>query len=55
MKKNGLSFDTALRQAQEMGYAEADPAADIEGQARQVFENMKTVLDELGLTLADRL
>ncbi|MBQ6540822.1 MAG: homoserine dehydrogenase [Oscillospiraceae bacterium] len=31
MKKNGLSFDTALRQAQEMGYAEADPAADIEG------------------------
>ena len=31
MIKEGLSFDTALRQAQEKGYAEADPTADIEG------------------------
>ncbi len=27
-------------------------AADVEGQARQVFENMKTVMEELGLSLA---
>ncbi|RRD47876.1 homoserine dehydrogenase [Tessaracoccus sp. OH4464_COT-324] len=27
----GLSFDDALRQAQELGYAEADPTADVEG------------------------
>ena len=31
MIKNGLPFDTALKQAQENGYAEANPAADIEG------------------------
>jgi homoserine dehydrogenase len=31
MFKNGLPFDTALKQAQENGYAEANPAADIEG------------------------
>lgn len=32
MIKEGISFDTALRQAQEKGYAEADPTADVEGQ-----------------------
>ncbi len=31
MVKNGLSFGTALRQAQENGYAEANPEADIKG------------------------
>ena len=31
MVKNGLSFETALRQAQENGYAEANPDADIKG------------------------
>lgn len=31
MIKIGLPFETALRQAQEMGYAEQDPTADIEG------------------------
>ena len=31
MFKNDLPFDTALKQAQENGYAEANPAADIEG------------------------
>ncbi len=31
MIENGLSFETALKQAQENGYAEANPAADIEG------------------------
>lgn len=30
-------------------------AADVEGQARQVFENMKTVLGEMGLSMADIL
>ena len=28
-------------------------AEDVEGQARQVFENMKTVLEEMGLSMAD--
>ncbi len=31
MVTSGLSFDDALRQAQELGYAEADPTADVEG------------------------
>jgi homoserine dehydrogenase len=31
MREKGLSFDTALRDAQKRGYAEADPTFDIEG------------------------
>ncbi len=31
MKQNGKSFDEALAQAQELGYAERDPRADING------------------------
>ncbi len=31
MTSNGLAFDTALKQAQELGFAEADPTLDIEG------------------------
>ena len=31
MRNKGLSFDTVLRQAQKLGYAEADPTFDIEG------------------------
>ena len=31
MRSQGLSFETALKQAQERGYAEADPTYDIEG------------------------
>jgi len=31
MRTRGLSFEQALKQAQKLGYAEADPAADIEG------------------------
>ena len=31
MKENNLTFDVALKQAQELGFAEADPTYDIEG------------------------
>lgn len=31
MTENGLSFETALSEAQALGYAEADPSADIDG------------------------
>ena len=31
MEEDGSSFDAVLKQAQELGYAERDPAADIEG------------------------
>ncbi|MBQ3597817.1 MAG: homoserine dehydrogenase [Clostridia bacterium] len=31
MRDEGLSFDTALKQAQALGYAEADPTADVSG------------------------
>jgi homoserine dehydrogenase len=31
MQKNGLDFDTALKQAQAKGYAELDPKNDVEG------------------------
>ncbi len=31
MDEEGLEFEPALRQAQELGYAEADPSADIDG------------------------
>jgi homoserine dehydrogenase len=31
MQKDGLSFDAALKEAQEKGYAEADPGLDVDG------------------------
>ena len=31
MFEDGMEFEDALRQAQELGYAEADPSADVEG------------------------
>ncbi|HHZ17499.1 MAG TPA: homoserine dehydrogenase [Peptococcaceae bacterium] len=31
MAQAGLSFETALKEAQELGYAEADPTSDVEG------------------------
>lgn len=31
MDKEGMSYDTALKQAQELGFAEADPTSDVEG------------------------
>ena len=31
MAENGISFETALSEAQALGYAEADPSADIDG------------------------
>lgn len=31
MRDKGLAFDTVLREAQQLGYAEADPTTDIEG------------------------
>lgn len=31
MIEEGMSFDRALKQAQELGYAEADPSADVDG------------------------
>jgi homoserine dehydrogenase len=31
MAKEGLDFNIALKQAQELGYAEANPANDIDG------------------------
>lgn len=31
MEQDGLDFDTVLKKAQELGYAEADPEADVEG------------------------
>jgi len=31
MTQRGLDYDVALKQAQELGYAEADPTADVEG------------------------
>src|SRR5690606_25065594 len=31
MSDDGLSYDVALKQAQELGFAEADPTSDVEG------------------------
>ena len=31
MEAGGVAFDAALREAQELGYAEADPSADVDG------------------------
>ena len=33
MAQEGTTFDAALKEAQELGYAERDPSADVEGQA----------------------
>ena len=35
MEAGGVAFDAALREAQELGYAEADPSADVDGQDAQ--------------------
>ena len=35
MEAGGVSFDAALHEAQELGYAEADPGADVDGQDAQ--------------------
>ena len=35
MEAGGAAFDAALREAQELGYAEADPSADVDGQDAQ--------------------
>ena len=34
MFQEGVTFDAALREAQERGYAEQDPTADVEGPPR---------------------
>lgn len=31
MREHGLPYDTVLAQAQQLGYAEADPAGDVKG------------------------
>ena len=35
MEAGGVAFDAALREAQDLGYAEADPSADVDGQDAQ--------------------
>ncbi|GAP02213.1 homoserine dehydrogenase [Fructobacillus pseudoficulneus] len=58
MAQNGLSYEKALKQAQELGFAEADPTNDVAGYdaaykaiilARLVF-GLESTLDELAIT-----
>lgn len=50
----GLDYDTALKQAQELGYAEADPTADVEGHdALSKVLIIANILMDVPLTKAD--
>jgi homoserine dehydrogenase len=52
--EEGLSYDTALKQAQELGYAEADPTADVEGyDALSKLLILANVVMDVPLTKAD--
>ena len=67
MIRSGLTFDAALKEAQEKGYAERDPAADIEGHdacrkicilsaiafGRHVYPDQVPTEGITGVTLAD--
>lgn len=67
MIRAGLSFESALKEAQEKGYAEQDPAADIEGKdacrkicilgalafGRHIYPRQVSTLGITGVTLAD--
>ncbi len=51
MEKDGASFDAALEEAQQLGYAEADPSADVDGlDARSKL----VILTQAGLRLRVR-
>jgi len=51
MEANGASFEAALREAQKLGYAEADPTSDVEGyDARAKL----VILAQAGLSVAVR-
>ena len=43
MSTKGLSFETALATAQELGYAEADPTADVDGLDAAAVEGIRKV------------
>jgi homoserine dehydrogenase len=47
MRENNLTFDVALKQAQELGYAEADPTFDVEG-ISQLKQKDIAYAEELG-------
>lgn len=52
--ENGLDYQTALKQAQDLGYAEADPTADVEGHdALGKVVILANVLLDAPLTSAD--
>lgn len=67
MIRGGLSFDAALKEAQQNGYAEADPTADIEGHdacrkicilaslafGRHIYPQQVPTEGIVGVTLAD--
>lgn len=46
MEADGVAFDFALREAQELGYAEADPSADVDGMDAQA---KLAILSAIGL------
>lgn len=46
MEAGGVAFDTALREAQELGFAEADPSADVDGMDAQA---KLAILSAIGL------
>ena len=48
--EEGMSYDDALKQAQELGYAEADPTADVEGHVH-ILDNLEFAVFVLEISL----
>lgn len=52
--ENGMSYDEALKKAQELGYAEADPTGDVEGyDARGKVAILANVVMDASLSISD--
>jgi len=51
MEKDGASFDAALKEAQQLGFAEADPSADVDGMDAR---SKLVILTQAGLRLRVR-
>ncbi|MBR3247424.1 MAG: homoserine dehydrogenase [Clostridiales bacterium] len=56
MKDEGIDFDTALKQAQDNGFAEADPSADINGiDAQRKISILSTIANDGAYIAPDKI
>ena len=55
MTQSGMSYDEALKEATDLGYAEADPTADVDGLANDIFyaKEFNSVIKLVGIARKD--